>query len=380
MTTTQPTVRLTTPPEIVRAIPSLLGFHPRSSLVVLGLAGRRLRLRMTMRVDLPPPGLEAVVAEQVAARLSAEDVCACVVVLFTADFDVSQDVEPARARGHLPGAAAAYAAQKALRGAGLEVRELLRAESGRWWSYSCDGPCCPPDGLGVEEGPATLLDVLRVASGRPVFADRSQLVASVERDPDEPTEALLVAIREREYALAGVPPGRRAARDLTDLHTLLRRGSEVAPADSTPADSTPADSTPDDSARAYSDRTIAFVAVALTHLAVRDASFAWTSGPLADTAVSLWGQIVRRVPAPYAAGPATLLAVSAYRRGDGALADACLRRALDDDPDYRMAGLVLTSLKSGFRPTDVESALGLDGAGSGSARSAPSPDGGADAR
>ncbi|WP_344651671.1 DUF4192 domain-containing protein [Cryptosporangium japonicum] len=375
----RPTVRLGSPPDIVRAIPSLLGFHPGSSLVALGLAGRRLRLRMTVRVDLPPPGLEAAVADQVAERLRGAKVSACVVVLFTAPADAGPGAD--RGGTALPGAGMARAAAESLRGAGLDVRELLRTESGRWWSYTCAAPCCPPEGRPVGPAPTTLLDVLRVAAGRPVFADRSALVASVGRGPGEPTGALLAAIHAREAALAGLRPGTRAARDLVDLHQLLIRGSahRGAPRESAPARPAAAAFAPD-------DQDIAQVAVALTHPAVRDACVAWTAGPLADAAVVLWGEAVRRVPAPYAAAPATLLAVSAYRRGDGALADACLRRALDDDPDYRMAELVLTGLTNGLGPDDVEEALGLDGAGSvggprwPSSGSAPNPGGGTDAR
>jgi hypothetical protein len=376
-------VRLSTPPDIVRAIPSLLGFHPTGSLVVLGLSGHRRRLQMTLRIDLPDPGSEAGTAEQVAGRLSAESVSACVVVLFTAAADATPQPSapaqeggrsPSRGRAFLPGSSAAYAVDDALRDAGLEVRELLRAERGRWWSYLCQGPCCPPGGLPVGSGPTTLLEVLRVAAGRPIFADRAELVASVRRATGEPTDALRAAILAREDALAGEPWGPQAARDLADLHTILTR-------DAVPAD--PPGESPGGPVPVHDDRTIAQVAVALTRLAVRDASFAWTGGPLVDTAAALWAELVRRVPPPYAAAPATLLAVSAYRRGDGALADAYLRRALEDDPDYRMADLVLTSLENGFRPTDVESALGLHGASREahrSTRSAPGPDGGTDAR
>lgn len=396
----QPVVRLSSPPEIVRAIPSLLGFHPRSSVVVLGLAGPRLRLRMTLRVDLPAPGSETALADQVAARFSGENVSACVVVLFTSPpgtgqrtgveaqpSDRDRRAAPLVGRAFLPGSATAFAVDDALRHGGIDVRELLRAESGRWWSYTCERPCCPPDGLAVGSGPTTLLDVLRVAAGRPLFADRSELVASVERSPGEPTDALRAAIRAREDETAGLPPGPRTAGDLAGLHTLLvRDAARLSPRPDEPSASS--------SAVGHDDPTIARAAVALTRLAVRDASFAWTGGPLADAAAALWAEMVRRVPAPYAAAPATLLAVSAYRRGDGALADACLRRALNDDPDYRMADLVLTSLENGFRPSDLESALGLGGARRGAHRggrppggprrpprgSAPNPDGGADAR
>ncbi|SHM45834.1 DUF4192 family protein [Cryptosporangium aurantiacum] len=580
----RPVVRLSTPPEIVRAIPQLLGFHPTASLVVLGLGGPRRRLRMTLRIDLPAPGGETEIANQVASRLAAEHAAACVVVLFTASSDAerrapagaategaaaeqaatggsategsateglgaaqagagasgvegssaggsgaggsgagglggggaaSSGAAPSGGRTWLPGATMAFAVERALTLRGVEVRELLRAESGRWWSYACERPCCPPDGLPLGSGPTTLLEVLRVAAGRPLFPDRSALITSVERAPGEPTEALREALQARMDAVIREAPATQAVRDLAAIQGILTAttaappgGAEVPPggaadppggpatvpggvaaplkgaadplkdaavrpgdvaagprgakvpsegvgvppedaeatpggAEATPggAEATPggAEATPggaeatsggaarpgdsaagsqagpsdgyaagatwgglagdgpDDGAvgSAYDDRTVAMVAIALTNLTVRDSSFAWTGGPYADAAATLWRELVRRVPPPYAAAPATLLAVSAYRRGDGALADVYLRRALDDDPDYRMADLVLTSLENGFRPSQVECALGLggsrhpaepasqptrrEGGRRGRRKSAPRRDGGTDA-
>ena len=393
----EPVVRLRTPPEIVRAVPQLLGFHPAASIVVLGLAGPRLRLRMTMRVDLPLPGTEEQLADHVAGRMTTERLTACVVVVFSKQTpdaaasmpassesaqrpetvpaespgpdpvpnrrrarQVSPRPRPSQRRAALPGAVAAFAVDAALRRAGIDVREVLRVEDDRWWSYVCELPCCPPEGLLLGSGPTSLLEVLRVAAGRPIFADRSALVASVSRADGEPTDELREAIRER-VAVAGIQrlSGAAAADDLAVLQAILVRDAGLVgdpaaaggPAGVITAEPDPAGS---------GDDVLAFVAVALTNLAVRDASFAWTGGPLADAAIALWRELVRRVPAPYAAAPATLLAVAAYRRGDGALADAYLRRALEDDPDYRMADLVLTSLEQGFHPSDVESALGLE--------------------
>jgi hypothetical protein len=253
----------------------------------------------------------------------------------------------------------------ALLDAGVEVREVLRSEHGRWWSYVCESSCCPPAGLPLGSGPTSLLEVLRVASGRPVFTDRSELVASLDRDDSEPSPQLQAAIDDRLAVVARRRvPGAGAARDLNALQSLLVVEAGVADnPDAVPVvtkrPATDADAVPVCQPVAHSDSTLAFVAVALTDVTVRDAAFAWTGGPLVGAADALWRELIRRMPAPYAAAPATLLGVAAYRRGDGALADACLRRALTDDPGCRMADLVLTSIEQGFHPSEVERALGL---------------------
>ena len=450
----EPVVRLRTPPEIVRAVPQLLGFHPAASIVVLGLAGARLRLRMTMRVDLPAQESAEELAEYIAVRLAAERLTAATVIVFTKPAgpppseasrppeevpDASTETDtlesgprggagaprkgspnrngrprrggpvrkipprprPSRVRAALPGAVAAFAVDDALRRAGIDVREVLRAEDGRWWSYVCELTCCPPEGLPLGGEPTTLLEVMRVAAGRPIFPDRAALVASVARTEGEPTPALRAAIRDR-LAVVGIRrlAGIEADDDLTALQALLARdaglvgapgllpdvplpaapqSSALRPEAASRDNPAPVPSTSADEAAAladvleptvaepnpagHGDDVLAFVAVALTNLPVRDASFAWTGGPLAGAAIGLWRELVQRVPAPYAAAPATLLAVAAYRRGDGSLADAYLRRALEDDPDYRMADLVLSSLEQGLHPADVTSALGLKAVG-----------------
>ena len=51
-----PTLRLSTPGDLIAAVPVLMGFHPRDSLVVISTAcpvGGRVGL--TLRVDLPAP-------------------------------------------------------------------------------------------------------------------------------------------------------------------------------------------------------------------------------------------------------------------------------------------------------------------------------------
>jgi hypothetical protein len=48
-------VRLSSPGELIAALPVLIGFHPEDSLVLVGMAGPELRGRvgLTVRVDLP---------------------------------------------------------------------------------------------------------------------------------------------------------------------------------------------------------------------------------------------------------------------------------------------------------------------------------------
>ncbi|WP_188959520.1 DUF4192 family protein, partial [Modestobacter marinus] len=51
--------------------------------------------------------------------------------------------------------------------------------------------------------------------------------------------------------------------------------------------------------------------------------------------------------------PATLLAVSAWVRGDGALANVALDRALRSEPSYTFAGLLRSALDACLPPEEM---------------------------
>ncbi|HWR46990.1 MAG TPA: DUF4192 family protein, partial [Pseudonocardiaceae bacterium] len=59
---------------------------------------------------------------------------------------------------------------------------------------------------------------------------------------------------------------------------------------------------------------------------------------------------VRATPAPERAEPAALLALSAYVRGDGALAGVALDAALHACPQHSLSGLLRAALDAGLPP------------------------------
>ena len=74
-------------------------------------------------------------------------------------------------------------------------------------------------------------------------------------------------------------------------------------------------------------------------------------------AEQLWTECTRRAPAPLDAAPATLLAVSAWLRGDGAMANVALDRALQSVPDYGLARLLREALAACVTPADLRALL-----------------------
>src|SRR4051812_6763523 len=52
--TTESVIKVTTPAELIAAMPYLIGFHPAQSVAVVALRGRRIIF--AARYDLPDPG------------------------------------------------------------------------------------------------------------------------------------------------------------------------------------------------------------------------------------------------------------------------------------------------------------------------------------
>ena len=134
--TTPVTVRAGSPAALLAIVPHLLGFVPEASLVVIGTAPPRDRVKVTLRYDLPDPpdtALAADIAAHAAGVIGSQQMTAAVAVGY----------------GHEPLVTPlADALSDAFSQAGIDLREFLRVQDGRYWSYLCgDEACCPPAGV-----------------------------------------------------------------------------------------------------------------------------------------------------------------------------------------------------------------------------------------
>ncbi|MGH3355742.1 MAG: DUF4192 family protein, partial [Nocardioidaceae bacterium] len=64
----------------------------------------------------------------------------------------------------------------------------------------------------------------------------------------------------------------------------------------------------------------------------------------------LWQQVVTRVITPYVPAVACLTSFAAWLEGQGALAWCAVERALDADPDYSWAHLIVQTLEGALSP------------------------------
>jgi len=312
-------------------VPHLLGFVPQASLVVMGTEPPRDRVKVTLRYDLPDPpgaGVSAAIAEHAAGIIGSQRLTAMMAVAYGPE----TLVDPV-----------ADALRDAARRAGIDLRDVLRVEDGRYWSYACgDEACCPAAGTPFDPV-ASPAAAAMAATGKSVLADRAAVAARVAPLGGGTTESMRRATRRAErhasQLLAKVRKSSRlgAARRLIVAEGLNAVSSMIATYRGGGAYAT--------------DYQIAWITVALRDLRVRDDAWARMDPRYLDAHRRLWTDVTRRAQPGYVAAPAALLAFVAWQCGDGALANVALDRALADDPRYSMAQLLREVISAGAPPS-----------------------------
>lgn len=330
-------VRISDTGELAAAVPHLLGFRPAESIVLLGFVGEGGgRLGLTVRADLPPPEHRRAAARDLARRVVTDRPDGVVAVVVS---EAPDDTDG------LPHHELLREVRAALDGAAVPVREAVLVRRGRWWSYDCRLPCCAP-GVGTplpEE--VTELAAAAVVAGIVVEPDRQALVRRIARTTGREAAAM-AAVSDRVGAWLADEPG-----------TAGRSWAYILSAVS--------GCRPGSGSLRLADRDVARVVWGLIDIGVRDRALGLALGEDAAAAEVLWTECTRRAPAPLDAAPATLLAVSAWLRGDGAMAGVALDRALESRPTYTLARLLADGLFACLRPDDLRAMIRTSVAGLG---------------
>ena len=323
-------VSVGSPAAVLAVVPHLLGFVPARSLIVLGAGPPRDRVHLTLRFDLPDPpdaAAASAIAEHAVAVLTSQRQAMAVVI------------------GYGPGRLVTPVADRIrdeARQAGLDLRDVLRVEDGRYWSYLCRNPsCCPPGGVPLD--PRHPAAAAMAAAGVPVLPDRDALAATISPLGGITRESMRQATRraeahERDLIQLGARPGR--PREGTRL-VVLEGLSAVADALRTYRDG----------GKFATDDQVAWLSLSLSRLRVRDDAWARMEPGHRDAHTRLWTDVVRRAEPEYLPAPASLLAFTAWQCGNGALANLALGRALDADPGYSMALLLRDTIDAGAPPS-----------------------------
>lgn len=324
-------VRLGDPGELVSAVPHLLSFHPVQSLVVIALerleGSARARVGVSLRVDLPAREFESAMCEAVVAALGRAGATAVTVVVVGGerDPDDDQDLPP---RAQLVGEFDLQCV-----GAGIEMVHAVwaaRTAGGSPWECYADRDC---RGETPDPG-SSVLGAATAVTGAVTYGSREELAELLQPQP----QALSGLLRRRQMLTAQPAPG----SGRPELYATVVAALEAAERSQLPT----------------TDEEIVELARALTDTAVRDAALTAMLDERGQAAERLWLELVRQIPGvPHRAAPATMVAVGAYLRGDGAMARVALDVATRAYPSYALAELVAVMLDNACPPQMVRDAL-----------------------
>jgi Domain of unknown function (DUF4192) len=321
-------LRVRNPGDLIEAIPYLLGFHPRDSLVIVGLAGTRVSI--TARVDLDDLCEAGMLAGTLRVLANGESTSAIAAIFDEPTADLRAPALPHR---NLIDALAVRTGER-----GVELIDAVLVAGGRWWSYHCaDDGCCPPEGRELP-GDASPSRAAATYAGLVALADRNELAALLDPDDSAQRAALEPAIAEHENLAAAAVVGGYAQRRLRSVKRAIFAAARDADESLFPGDG-----------GALPDDELCRFAVALSETPIRDAVWLAVDQQRLDGR-ALWRQIARRVPPPYDAAPLFLFGWASWRDGNGAAAGIAAERAVASDPEYTAAELLLGALAHGLDP------------------------------
>jgi len=301
-------------PDLLNTLPTLFGFRPQESLVAVATRGPRRRFGFRLRVDIPAPECVDDLAGIVVGHLANHGAEGAILLAVTQQQETARDLLAAIER-RLPPIAVIVAA---------------RADGERYWS---DEPGFPAEGIAYETSDHHLAVVQAIAAGQQILPDRQALVdrfapvqgprrAWMERAADE-------VLRDVVPLIARTPDSGLAAAGMQQVQPILDRGL---------------------AGERLTDEDIARFSTWMSSIVVRDEVWGQITAETADAMLAFLSLVSRSVVPPFEPAVLSLTAFAAWLTGDGAQALIAVERALDADPSYSMAGLILQMLEGGVSP------------------------------
>lgn len=290
-----PVLRLTTPDDILSAIPYLLRFHPEESLVVLVLSRRQLVV--TARVDLgPDPWKLGDYLGRVALEHGGDTL---LVVAYSAQPEVAGRAVDVLVEALAP----------------LPVAEALVVDGSRWWTrFSHDG-CRPEDGRPYD-AEASEVALRAVVAGLPALPNRAALAASITGPEPRELPELTEAFEEALLASSELDDVDRQSRMSLLIEQFCLRGQLLT------------------------TQECAELAVLAYEIDLRDRAAELIDLENAEIHVALWHQVVAKTIAPFEMAPLCLLGLAAWVSGNGSLQVVCIERAERINPDYSLLAIL----------------------------------------
>ena len=310
------TTELTSPHDLLAAVPFMVGYHPKNSLVAMALQDHKVV--MAMRVDYPDSHAMVTISKTIASHLVREAASEAIVVGYLPTADISDDP--------------LASLREVISDHGVSVKECIEVRDGRFRSTLCeDVSCCPPEGTPVPPLSDSRVTAEQVAAGNPLpYLDLDEMKRSIAALPvDKELVKAIKKIAEIDY-------------ESDDVVKFQREGADAINA---LADEFKRDGLSENKV------LIALVLVRLLDLQVRDYAMGMATEETTDLLWDMWRWLLRVAPRGYVAAVAVIFATASYERGDGALAQRALDRAFEDSPKYQMAKLLRRTFAAGWPPS-----------------------------
>ena len=307
---------INSPSDLLIAIPFLLGFTPANSIVVVSVKDQIVE--MTMRSDFPAEIKYSEVADELLMQLSTHKVQEILLVAYLPaelDFDALFLKELFSQVNH-----------------SIPVRDFVIVSDDRWRSLSCvDEECCPIQGRALPEISTSLLAAEEVAAGNPMpLQSEDELIESIAFMPSEWDEGFAEAINQQWIYLQSLGQKECSKAGVVSLLKLIGEFSTKG--------------------FIKERQTVVEVFAALFDIQVRDFAIGAHGQQLLLTHWSMWRWLLRMAPEENVAAVSSIFAILSYERGDGALAQRALDRALANDSQYSLALLLRRTFSAGWPP------------------------------
>lgn len=303
---------ISTPTELITAVPFLLDTQPEDALVVIALRDGAVLSALCAQI---PEAKEFDGGEELFVELRATAPEQLLLLAYLPK--TYQQEQSAR----LCSATQELAQQIA------PVKDFLVIQSGRWRSFLCrDESCCDQSGQELPDIQSSAIAAEHVFQGL--------LMPTISRpevqllNGDGTISLALLAAAQREFARS--EPALRSKRGVV---TLLHLISSFTLSKSI------------DDPRLAADALIAF-----TDIHVRDFAIGSHGDENLPLHLALWHELLEIAPAEYRAPVATVLSLLRYEDGDSEGARATLELALCDDPHYSLAHLLQKTFAAGWPP------------------------------
>lgn len=304
---------LTSPHDLMAAVPFLLGYQPLDSIVLISLKGESVG--MAMRIDFPL-AIDTDQIESVLIHLEREHTESVLLVAYAPEAFIDSDLM-----------LDAFANALSLKN--ISLREAIVIQNQRWRSRLCsDKSCCPVAGNPLPEFKEARITAELVAQGKPLpYANVEDLKSSIAaKTPPIELIAELSRLSPIDYESDVLIHQQEGALAVSKFVEIFSSTESVDP------------------------KLSALVLMRLTDLQVRDFALGIVTAETIENHWAAWRWLLTLAPSGFVAPVASLFAAISYEKGDALLAQHALNRAFADDAEYPLAQLLRRVFTANWPP------------------------------